>query len=134
MNISEDDLIMIEGYPMLDGYSEFELKDRFDLKIGDKINQIGRLTKSGRESSSCRVMKITPHMTYSGLVRIQGIEFMAFKLPEDGVSGFTAEYSKREIFSLWKVVEVKGYEPELILHNDISETIEIHKAVFNKVA
>lgn len=122
--------VLIEGYPMLMGEPPIIDQEKFGLKIGDPIIQIGRNTPNGRESTSCRIKRFHPPITYSGIMKDGDINYLAFKLPRGGVSGFNLFCPEQPIYSLWRVVEVEGYEPELILDDYNSNSPEIYKADF----
>lgn len=127
------DKILIQGYKMTYGKPYLEETEKFGLNPGDKINRIGRKTANGCDSYSCRMKEFSPFIEYSGLFHLKGQEFMAFKLPEGGVSGFSLFKEVRDIYSLWQPIDHSGSgeESELLLFDHDSDTPLIYKAVFS---
>lgn len=126
--------VLIGGFPMLmgDPSEDVRLESLFDLNIGDRIKAIGRLTKSGKESSSCRVHRVSPYMTYSGLYEYNDTTYMAFLLPPGGVVGWSEQTPEVDIYGLFAVNVVPGEEAEVILPNYEKRVPLIFKAKFEK--
>lgn len=125
--------ICIQGFPALKGDPGQELvKQPFlDILPGDKISGVGRFTESGKESSSCRVLEVSPFMTFSGWFYCNKVSYLAFRLPDDGVAGWSLFNPQMPVYVLFIPNVISGYEPELILQNFSSNAVLVYKAVFS---
>lgn len=102
--------ILIQGYRHLLGDPMFESEPFYTLNIGDKVSRIG----DGRNTSTHRTFDVSPYMTYVGsYVASDGEKYYCFKLPEDGVSGWSLFRQKTDVYACF--VDVKGLVGQ---HND----------------
>lgn len=126
---------LVGGMHMLIGnpLSEIEPLSRFGLEVNSKVSQVGRYTANGKESSSCRVRKITPFMTYKGVYRFEDSEHMAFLLPPGGVTGWKDNETPKDIYSLWSINDGSSIEPELVVFDYDINSIYIYKPEFKIV-
>ncbi len=125
--------IRIQGWPVLKGNPGHEIVEKpfLDILPGCRINKIGRLTNNGKESSSCRVLEITPFMTFVGWFFCEEGSFLAFRLPDNGITGWDLFNPQLPVYSLFVPNIQEGQEPELILQNVDTRSIRIFKAVFS---
>jgi hypothetical protein len=96
-----------------------------NLNIDDKVTKIGRLTKNGKESSSCRVHKTEPYMTYKGQYwDNNNLMWLVFLLPE------LFKATQQPFYFMMCPLICPGEEPELLVPNYKDKTIAIYKAEF----
>ena len=115
---------------ILVGEVEFDEREMFGLKPGEKVIKIGVPAKSGKQTSCSRVCEFVNPMVYSGVVRYDDCEYMAFsnKTPLG-----------EPWHHLWKWIDYgepdeRGYEGELLLIDLKTLTPFIHKATFERAA
>lgn len=102
--------------------ADFINESKLGLNVGDKVLQIGRKTKNGKYSSSCRIFRIEPYLIYQGLFFDGNDTYMAFKLPDRALVDATL------LFAF--IDDVPGVDPELILQDYDNNSILIFKAIF----
>lgn len=63
-------LLTINRSMAVSGYPDIIKEDCYGLQPGDRVTQIGDYNKNGKETSSCRVWKLKPPLTYAGTWQI----------------------------------------------------------------
>jgi hypothetical protein len=127
-----EDFFKINGFTAFRNPAIINPEPFLDLKPGDKANQIGRLNKNGKETSSCRVDKFTLLLTYRGTVEYDDEKWICFEIPPEGLSGFDLFHPEEPIFIMYMVFE-NDEDIELLVPYWTSHggAIRIHKAVFS---
>ena len=124
--------VLIEGCKHLMGnpMGEIEKIPMFDLQPGDKIKQIGRTTDNGKFSSSCRLLKLTTYVTYSGVWTCEEDQHLAFKINPDEVDGLRKDENVYMLFDI--VHDPQKNHTELIRYDYDKDSIHIYQLNFEK--
>jgi hypothetical protein len=102
--------------------------EKFGLKPGDKVVQVGVPAKSGKETLNARVTYWDVPITYLGT-------FDMGKDAEGEALIFETEtQSGKKIYAAYPFVELKGEEPELIVHwkAKAGQSVRVYRAKFVK--
>lgn len=117
--------ILIKGYPYLVGECEFIQRQAFGLHPGDLVTIIGLPP----DTSANRQDFFEPYVSYSGLIELDDDLFMAFQLPNSGVTGWDLFNPQAPVYKLY--IPLFDYN-EMICPNLPGQTIRIFKAKFNR--
>ena len=117
LNLIYDQPYLVGDY---DGILEKRIK--FGLAPGTKVLSIGRLTKNGKQSSSCRLLETPTPMEYRGILNIENERFLAFLIAQGEVEGTDKP--------VYKLFHYSDEFMELYVPGIKSQTIAIYKAVF----
>lgn len=124
--------VLANGYMILLSPTEEDLilKPMLGLDVGDRITSIGGYSKNGKQTSSNRMMKVEPFMTYQGVFKDEKKnEYMVFDMPDDMISGWGDKYPKQKWSILMLIVRIGNYS-ELLVHNYNKQSILIYKPIF----
>jgi len=105
---------------------DIEKVEMFSLKPGDKVTQLGKYTKNGKESSSSRVVKFTTYATYVGVWVDECQKYIAFKFHPDELIGAKEPI---DVYTLFKVLN-SGEHTELMQYTETGRQLLIYQIHF----
>lgn len=120
-------IIFISGYPHMIGNPVIDAVDYLELKPGDKIVKIGRKTKNGKYSSSCREIEFHLPVEYKGIKKLYDTEYLIFTFHEDYVEKWPDDFEKQTIYLMFVISD-----GELYLQDHKNQSLMIYKTTFVK--
>ena len=112
------------GSPILEGNIDHLVSNPnwINLKTGDRVFQIGKPTKSGKETAAFRVDRFRPALVYSGYLKIKNTEYLAFRIQDISELHYI----------LYEIYKVNSISKKLLLKDFINYGVRKYSLHFKK--